>query len=257
MNIFINGCSHTEGTKIALDNDLTKAWPFKLQKRLNCEVTSIARAGCSNDRIVRTTIESIATSVIPPTHAIIQFTQANRFEIPDPHPDNEWEQILPTTYLKYKNLSFDPTLKNLAERNFSGMVKHGTSIVLDRKLLTQIACLQNLFEVYDIDYSFIIWYDVHEGIFGDKLWKLLDKNRILNYYNGDFVPMHYILNSHGFKLSQKMRPEGVRDLHYQEDAQEWIAQKIMQYYMDGSKMRASGHLDYKYGDAEDVTNFYV
>ena len=86
MNIFINGCSHTEGTKIALDNDLTKAWPFKLQKRLNCEVTSIARAGCSNDRIVRTTIESIATSAIPPTHELFNLLKLIdlRFQILTP-----------------------------------------------------------------------------------------------------------------------------------------------------------------------------
>ena len=64
MYLIANGCSHTSGAEIEYvlqDSCYSKAWPQHLANKLNLESINLARAGASNKRIVRTTLEHIGT----------------------------------------------------------------------------------------------------------------------------------------------------------------------------------------------------
>jgi len=64
LYLIANGCSHTSGAEIEYlkqDSCYSKAWPQHLANKLNLESINLARAGASNKRIVRTTLEHIGT----------------------------------------------------------------------------------------------------------------------------------------------------------------------------------------------------
>jgi hypothetical protein len=80
MKLYINGCSHTRGTDLSMGGNTKLAYPYLLADYYNAKLINNSECGCSNDRIVRTTMESILSMAKPPDKVVIQFTHLDRFD---------------------------------------------------------------------------------------------------------------------------------------------------------------------------------
>lgn len=257
MKLFVNGCSHTEGTELALDGDLTQAWPYKLQQLLQYdELHNSSCAGGSNDRIVRTTIESIAGSAIPPDLAVIQFTESMRFETPD-NLTNSFKQFIPRTYQleEYTSLvNMDPSEQHFVKKHYN-MSNTTQKLLVQEKMLTQMLAIQNLLQNYDIPYVFIIWWKMLTGIESKRVYKTIDKSNLLNCgADGKIIPMDNILHSNGYKLCKKFRPDGTRDKHYMPPAQQFLAESIFKFVTYGEHLLCKGDIGDQ--DYQEVHHYY-
>jgi hypothetical protein len=163
--LYVNGCSHTRGTELAMEGRLDLTWPNLLAKHLEFNLINDSTLGASNDRIFRTTIEYILSAAIPPDKVVIQFTEPERFEI--------------------NNKSINPRSKNLPENFLPFINEHfklddlrsNISMGYSHKLLNQIYSLQNIFKEYYIDdYTFLIWRKVDHNYI---TYKIMDKNKII------------------------------------------------------------------------------
>lgn len=244
MKLFVNGCSHTEGTELALDGDLTQAWPYKLQQLLqHDELHNSSCAGGSNDRVTRTTVEDVMLSAIPPDLAVVQFTDPYRFETPDETLD-EYKQFLPHTF---QAKEYDHAFKHgridkafcIKHYNWSSFMQRR---LLQDKMLTQIMSLQNLFENQDIPYVFIIWWELIDGMESTPLFRSINKSNILNYdiVSNKLIPMDTILHSRGYKLCNKIRPDGTLDKHYTLDGHQFIAESILSFITHSNHLLCRG-----------------
>lgn len=236
MKLFVNGCSHTEGTKLALDNNLKQAWPFKLQKLLgpHWDISNYSLAGGSNERIVRTTIENVSLAAIPPDLAVIQFTNPFRFEVPSAD-DNSFLQVLPHVYIdpEYADVSKEFFPCGDFIKTFYNHKDYKARVLVHEKFITQLLTLQNFFQNYDIPYIFIIWWDLEPIVQEMPLTKVVDKSCILNYNpsTNKIDPMDNILHSYGYKLANKIRSDGTRDKHYMVDGHDFISDNLYNFYI--------------------------
>lgn len=82
--ILANGCSHTHGTAHAIANGYTeKLWPHIAGKILgDTNVVNLAKGGDSAGAIADSTIHWLETNTIKPDMVMIQWTYADRFDIP-------------------------------------------------------------------------------------------------------------------------------------------------------------------------------
>lgn len=236
MKIYVNGCSHTAGTDVSLNYRPQDAWPFRLQEKLGCELVNDSFPGSSNDRIFRTTVTSIASDPIPPDLAIIQFTQANRFELPAVQKPT-FQQILPETYWtldeKFLKGGFPINVSNVCKQVFS--TSWSNELVHD-KMFAYVKALQEILVAHCIEYYFVFWWPVDNYIWDKPIARTVDKTRIVTYNGKDVVPFPKLLKKNNFSLSNIERPDGSRDKHYQADAHQWMADQYCQLI--------------KYGDCE-------
>lgn len=252
MKLFVNGCSHTEGTKLSLDGDLTRAWPHKLAKMLDAELVSFACAGSSNDRIIRTTVEEVSIDPLPADLAIIQFTGVERFEGIQ-EDGSGFLQFLPRPHLSKDvtdHVQLDKDTTSFVKRFFNPFNEKQKEL-LSVKLLTQILSLQNLFENHNIPYIFINWYKIPSELKNTKLYQVIDWSRFIT--NED--DMNSILNSHEFKLSKKRRSDGTLDLHFQSDAHKFIAEALIEFSIHKRPLVRKG--EYEDDNAREVAHVYA
>jgi len=109
--VYVNGCSNTEGTDLALPNDYD-AYPFILGDLLNLNVISSAACGSSNYRICRSTIDFLCDIDVLPEIVVIQWSGTDRFETPHNHDmienDNNfegWKQHLPYSAMQRPHMN--------------------------------------------------------------------------------------------------------------------------------------------------------
>ena len=196
MNLYVNGCSHTHGTKIALKNKLEDAYPYLLANYYKAELINDSGLGASNDRIMRTTIEAVLSSPIPFDKVVIQFTHMERFEgIIDDDPYN-----LPI----FKN---DKKHYDISNKKIEKLLSH--------KLLNEMYMLECLFVEHAItDYRFIVWRSVDSEYI---TYKHLNKSKII--FNA-----RTLLNKE-FEVCKHPH-----DKHYEADAHQKMAEWIIQDY---------------------------
>jgi hypothetical protein len=207
--LYVNGCSHTHGTELAMDNRLDLTWPHLLTNYLDFDLINDSECGSSNDRIFRTTIEYILSTPMPPEKVVIQFTDVERFELGhnncNPRSLNRSEKHL-------------PFFKDFFELNVR---KSYISPEYTHKLLNQIYSLENIFKEHAIsDYTFLIWRKVDQ-----------------NYNTYKFINKDKLIFDVCLKLSQKyttcIKPDPLRnnvpDNHFGQDAHyeifEWLKYK--------------------------------
>lgn len=77
-HLIVNGCSFTycQGLK----NPLEEGWPKLLADKLGIPVINLSKPGSGNDRIFRTTIDSIYTNPVPNPLYVIAFSHSSRRE---------------------------------------------------------------------------------------------------------------------------------------------------------------------------------
>lgn len=98
--LFVNGCSIAKGSRIHSEPGVwcgdKKRFSKLLSDKLECEEINIARAGCSNDRIIRTTFDWVENNQdkLNNTLCIIGLTELSRMELWD-NTGNDYLQIMP------------------------------------------------------------------------------------------------------------------------------------------------------------------
>lgn len=251
MTVFyVNGCSHTEGTMEALKGDMSKSWPNQFKAKYDVTVKNRSWAGCSNDRIARTTLEGLSDVAIPPDYAVLQWTYSNRFEAPAKDgEDADFEQILPHTHWasRYKVWQEDPRNEYSRKIRYFCHTHYNHKIpdrkkVMDRVLLNHMLSTQYTFEAYGVDYAYIVWPVIDPDLLRESsVWKRIDKSRIINYDEATDTPLHMdgIIRSHGYRLSNVRREDGTLDKHYQADGNEYIADSVWKFYKYGQVMKAN------------------
>jgi len=222
MKIFVNGCSHTSGTREALDGDFSKTWPNVL-KTFGYDVTDKSLKGCSNDRILRSTTDDILKEHYD--RVIIQWTFSERFETPL-HNANTFKQHLPWA------ISSNP--ENPHNSFYDVFYKRDSSSVrelCDTKIIHQMYLMQTMLQSRNIDYGFMVWMPISRVCLRQDIWKHINTNKILNYNNGQIIGMDTILHNAGHKLSKRpiIGHEHVLDHHYMEDGHRHIAKMVIGY----------------------------
>ena len=222
MKLFVNGCSHTAGTIEALDGDFTQTWPNVL-KRIGYDVKDISFKGCSNDRILRSTVDVILRDEYD--FVIIQWTFPERFETPSPQ-NRAFKQHIPHAALnKYDG---NPHLEFFKEYYYKSTE---TQELLDTRFIHQLYSMQSILKLNKINYGFMIWMPIHKPLFRTSVWKQIDTDKILNYRSGQIIGMDNILHDEGYKLSRKpiIGHEHLQDMHYMADGHEHIARMVNDY----------------------------
>ena len=236
MKIFVNGCSHTDGTEYSTPKKLT--WPSSL---LDHNVNDKSCSGASNNRIVRSTFEHL---LMPDTSdvdmAIIQFTDPTRFEVP--FSKNEFDQVIP----KVHNI-FGQGYEEVAHNGYTTpfcQAHFGTEdqrALTDITLLIHILSLQSFFREMALDYVFMIWWPPHNSDFWQdpgvqRLWRKVDTSRIINADDNNIWSMDKVLTDNGFEKSSALRHDGTRDNHFKPDAHEWLAEQIENFIYNREKI---------------------
>jgi hypothetical protein len=195
--LYVNGCSHTAGTEIAMKYRLDLTWPNLLAKHLDYNLIDESECGKSNDNIFRTTIEYVLSSSIPPDKVVIQFTDVERFEINKKGMNPRSKDPGIEKYLPFIEDYFE---LNVNKREISTEYSH--------KLINQIYSLENIFKEHAIeDYTFLIWRKIDE-----------------NYITYKFINKSKIILNVALKLSQKYKTCGMINIdnHFGQDAHEEI-----------------------------------
>lgn len=249
MKLFVNGCSHTEGTKLSTPKHLT--WP-SLFKQQGYEVCDESRAGCSNARIKRSTMEHVLKhEMLDLDLAIIQFTDATRLEVPkggsglspycNPHP--EYEQIIPKVHnvfgQGYENLAHNKFHTPFCQEHFRFPKQRA---LMDFTILTDIISLQSFFRDLNIDYVFMVWWPWHDKNFWQnpgamRMWQAIDTSRIINADEKSLWHMDKVVKDRGFKMSMKKHEDGLPDYHFMPDAHQWMAEAVENFMNNGEKVK--------------------
>lgn len=234
MKIFVNGCSHTQGTNVSLPV-LEDGYPYVLERDYGIPTVTKAQCGSSNDRIFRSTVSHIIENPHY-THAFIQWTYQDRFESPA-NPENiasisrcydDYTQHYPQSDAERLGLE-----KHLAkdQRYFYKMFyDQSDSATRDRchdKLHTQMLTLDSFLESRDIIPVHSMWIPVG-GSSDSKLKKTL-KNE-LNFLFDPEIGMETMLISHGYEYCGQPRQDGRGpDMHFMKDAHKKMAEWVYQY----------------------------
>ena len=98
--MLVNGCSIVKGSRIQSEPGVwcgdKKRFSKLLSDKLKCEEINISEAGCSNDRIIRTTFDWVENNQdkLNNTLCIIGLTELSRMELWD-NTVNDYLQIMP------------------------------------------------------------------------------------------------------------------------------------------------------------------
>ena len=132
MKLYFNGCSFVWGDE--LEDRKNEAFPFLLQKKINCEILNDSLNGISNQRILRTTLLRDLKGYT----AIIGFTSLYRTEY----------------FSENKNwLRINPTGGNHKEMKDFTMIEHEWLIM---NFINQVLVLQNYFKYNNIPFFFFL-----------------------------------------------------------------------------------------------------
>lgn len=223
MKLFVNGCSHTAGTREALDADFSNTWPGVL-KKLGLEVTDKSLKGCSNERILRSSVAHILEDNYD--FVAIQWTFSERFETPSPEHAGFY-QHLPWAINGYGP---DHPHAKFYEEFYPRQASHVREN-RDQQLIHQMYLMQTVLQAKNINYCFMVWFPIYKACLRHNTWKYIDKDHILNYKDGQIIGMDNILHDAGYKLSKRpiIGHEEWLDHHYMADGHLHIAKMVMEY----------------------------
>lgn len=230
MNLFVNGCSHTQGTDVSLP-EIRDGYPHVIEREYGILTRTKAQCGSSNDRIVRSTIAHIVENPNY-THAVIQWTSQDRFESPaNPVSASEIDRCFDGFYQHYP-LS-DTKRGNLGKHvtrfyeNFYNQDDKSVRHKGHNKMYTQMLGLNSFLESYDI-IPIHFTYNAAGGGKDNKLKKVVKSQ--LNFLCDPELGMENLLLSHGYKYCGKQRLDGLGpDLHFMKDAHMKMAEWIYEY----------------------------
>jgi len=269
--IYVNGCSNTEGTDLALPNDYD-AYPFVLGDLLGKNVISSASCGSSNNRICRSTIDFLCDIDVLPEIVVIQWSGTDRFETPNGFDwienDNNfegWKQHLPYSSVQSSRSTVNIHFRGFYRQNFytreSRLAKRwddmDPEIELKREtaLATQILSLDayvkslGIEKVIHFPFTKVWTYDTNPIIqlALDQVECPLEKK-----YSG----MRWPLRDHGYKPCGEIIPGmNEADGHYMADAHYQIGLWLYEYIEYGNTIKTKSGDEYL-GNEDREMNHY-
>jgi len=259
--IYVNGCSHTAGTVLALPN-VYDSYAFVLGDLLGLNTISSASASSSNQRIYRSTIDFFSDAKVMPEIAIIQWTGIDRFETPnnleaiqssfhistsskyvDMHHEG-WFQHLPASLLDPRRSKINIPFRSFYRAAiYPDYFKHGKDVSNVRNKLqtanaAQILGLDAYLQSLGVRVIHLIW----EGFDKTEPNPILQTtlNSVEIPVNDPYEALANIIHSHGYQVCKEVSTRNhLPDNHYMADTHHQIATWLYAYMQYGTKMELS------------------
>jgi len=277
--VYVNGCSHTAGTEIALPNKYD-AYPFALGELLGLNTVSSASMSSSNQRIYRSTIDFFSDAETMPEIAIIQWSGVDRFETPhnlrelqnqthlstvsnfvDQNHEGYYQHIPASVFDKTRSKMNIPFRKFYRETYYPDYFKYGEDISNVRNKLE----ITNAAQILGLDAYLkslgirkvihLIWEGYDNSITNPVIQAMLDTVEIP--MDDPYEALANVVHSHGYKLCTDITSRNkVIDNHYMADAHHQIAVWLYDYIQYGTKIKISeGYVDerHPYGKMGSLT----
>ena len=256
MILYCNGCSNTRGTHWSLKNhDRSLTWPNQLAKKLDATLIDQSKEGCSNFRILKTTIDSINRMNNPPDLVVIQWTYNERFITPlGVYESNPAEPLGFRTHNPYAvsqggkkddyyNFYF----------NFFNPNSPKQRSFLEEQAYFYIYLLQTFLDSKNIDYIFMT-FETFERKNTEQTFLYIDQINNKKWLHNFNRSMEHILDSFNYQRCKVEKPDGKIDNHYKEDAHEFISEAILDFHICGDKLRPRG--THPVNRQKDIIHFY-
>ena len=179
-------------------------WPKYTASELDLEIIKDdSLGGSSNERIVRTTIDSfkgfIKSGKQKDILALIQLTDSTRFDL---YSNYSKERILAKVDVWDWHPNKNPKEKNALKEFFECFVD---SEVCDEHLIEQIILLQSFFKLYDIKYKFIWGWSYPQNT---DIFDLVDLNNFI--FDGNQSMINFMWDNYNQDCyeSRHLRPSG-------------------------------------------------
>jgi hypothetical protein len=245
--LLVNGCSHTAGAEIEYKNQPTcyeKAWPKFVADRLGCEHLNIAKAGSSNQRIIRTTQSWIIKNVLikkkykPEDVAImIMWSGFDRKEVYF-HDTNILDDVNPLCKPEYIRTQMSKEIVRLGQ----SIVDFHDSLFSSFEFLTMMINFTEFLENNKIKYYYINgmtaplkkeWLDNTHTLYYDymALYDYVCEKIPDNRYIGFKEEMDTFWE-HMSKISQIPMPSHVEFAHWGEDGQKYWADIVFKKFFN-------------------------
>jgi hypothetical protein len=189
MLIYVNGCSHTAYNNITKLHDL-KSWSVDLVEKLGKKCSFFyevidnlpkedillndARHGASNDYIFHSSLETLSNLIYQnrkPDYVIIQWTGPNRRLHCDENGDKLFVNLYDNTeyFVKFEPMASEHTVHYMYT-------------------------LQEYLKKNDINYLFLPYMPLDESISDSSIFKMVDRERIIDFNMGDDIFTKGIIN---------------------------------------------------------------
>lgn len=251
--IYVNGCSHTAGTELALPNKYD-GYPFVLGELLGLNTVSSASASSSNQRIYRSTIDFFSDAETMPEIAVIQWTGVDRFETPHNLNDHHegWYQHIPATVFDKNRTKINiPFRKFYREAFYPDYFKYGQDLANVRNKLeaanaAQILGLDAYLKSLGIRVIHLIWEGFSRNEINSTLQAMLDTVEIP--MDDPYEALASVIHTYGYQVCKEVSERNrLPDNHYMADAHHQIATWLYAYIQYGEKIKISE----KYSDKRD------
>jgi hypothetical protein len=192
MNILINGASNNVGSY---------AWPYQLQKLLNCELTNLSIPGCGNDYVHDTTINklgerkydlviimwpSIPLRIDWKVDNIQQFGSDAWTSVyhTDKSPDAEADWILGGSHIVDESMNIPVENRSILSKKFADFYSVVKPHQLMRSALIKMVSLQGVLKAHGIPHVFTYTAPIKNAQRFNHLEQMLDKEY---FYNGEYL----------------------------------------------------------------------
>lgn len=259
--IYVNGCSHTAGTWLALPN-MYDSYAFGLGELLGLNTVSSASASSSNQRIYRSTIDFFSDAKVMPEIAVIQWTGVDRFETPnnlealqssfhmstkfnyvDDHHEG-WYQHLPASVFDKRRTKLNiPFRKFYREAIYPDYFQNGKDISNTRDKLeaanaAQILGLDAYLKSLGVRVIHLIWEGFSRNEINSTLQAMLDTVEIP--MDDPYEALASVIHTHGYQVCKEVSERNqLPDNHYMADAHHQIATWLYAYIQYGTKIELS------------------
>jgi|TARA_B100001079_G_C16402073_1_gene511862 hypothetical protein len=210
MKLYTNGCSFVWGDE--LEDRENKAFPFLLQKKLNCELIDNSRCASDNQRILRDAL----TRDLTDHFVIIGWTLIFRYEYYDLDYDGPNKYIIDGG----KWVTHTPNIKEY--KKFGKYFTYDWFVI---NFVNQVVALQNHLKYYKIPFFFFMSYPIFpswpllnlkEGVKAnsdiDRIRKylyhfdLIDESTFPSIFNQDLTFSDYCINNGLNNFMPKLHP---------------------------------------------------
>jgi hypothetical protein len=188
MKLYTNGCSWVWGDE--LKDRENEAFPFLLQKKLNCQLIDDSECGSDNQRILRTTLKAD----LP--------IQSDCFVIIG------WASIIRYEYYDRDSTTWVSNICSAFTEEYPPIHKYFEYDWFVINFLNQVLALQNYLKYNNIPFFFFESYPMYKEKDMDYLehFDLIDKDTFPSLFNPDLIFMNYCKNNGLNNFMPKLHP---------------------------------------------------
>lgn len=242
MKLYVNGCSHTTGTKLSVKY-VENRYSNRLAKMLNADLIIQAAPGASNDKIFRESAIGILRN--QPDIVVIQWSDPTRFETPKgssvPIDKNGWSQHRPMSAQwpsrAHENHPYINFYKDCYPAN-DRLVGFNQEEKTWAYMVTLDSFIKSLGITKIVHFSSLkLFRSGHRGSLMPQLSELnfLFKDPLVDAQDTYLFSQGYDI----CRLSNDNEPKGDIDGHFMEDAHEHLAECLYQNLKFGTKFSSN------------------